>query len=98
MPGAWPPLTASVPNVRCPRPKIQQPIQIGKVGVAVDEKVQAFAVVLARPPTAPRLPPRFVRVEVQAPERLPTAMVTAFDVAARAMALADWTCPDFVER
>jgi hypothetical protein len=35
------------------------------------------------------LPPRIVGVEVQAPERLPAAMVTAFDVAARAMALAD---------
>jgi hypothetical protein len=35
------------------------------------------------------LHPRIVRVEVQAAERLPTAMVTAFDVAARAMAFAD---------
>ena len=33
--------------------------------------------------------PRIVRVEVQAAERLPAAMLTAFDVAARAMALAD---------
>jgi hypothetical protein len=37
----------------------------------------------------PYLPPRIVRVEVRAPQRLPTAMVTAFDVAARAMAFAD---------
>jgi hypothetical protein len=52
-------------------------------GVTVDEEVQAFAIVLARPLAVPRLPPRIVRVEVQAAERLPAAMVTAFDVAAR---------------
>jgi hypothetical protein len=67
----------------------EQPIQIEKVGIAVDEEVQAFAIVLAGPLAVPRLPPRIVRVEVQAPERLPAAMVTAFDVAARAMAFAD---------
>ena len=67
----------------------EQPIQIGQVGVAVDEEVQAFAVVLTRPLARPRLPPRIVGVEVQAAERLPAAMVTAFDVAARAMAFAD---------
>jgi hypothetical protein len=63
--------------------------KIGKVGITVDEEVQAFAIVLARPLAVPRLPPRIVRVEVQAAERLPAAMVTAFDVAARAMALVD---------
>jgi hypothetical protein len=67
----------------------EQPIQVGKVGIAVDEEVQAFAILLARPFASPHFPPRIVRVEVQAPERLPTAMVTTFDVAARAMAFAD---------
>jgi hypothetical protein len=67
----------------------EQPIQIGKVRVTVDEEVQAFAIVLARPLAVPRLPPRIVGVEVQAPERLPTAVVTAFDVASGAMAFAD---------
>jgi hypothetical protein len=67
----------------------EQPIQIGKLGIAVDEEVQAFAIVLAGPLAVPRLPPRIVGVEVQAAQRLPAAMVTAFDVAARAMAFAD---------
>jgi len=67
----------------------EQPIQVGKVRVAVDEEAQAFAIVLARPLAVPRLPPRIVLVEVQAAECLPAAMVTAFDIAARAMALAD---------
>jgi hypothetical protein len=40
------------------------------------------------PLAVPRLPPRVVGVEVRAAERLPAGMVTAFDVAARAMALA----------
>ena len=47
----------------------EQAIQIGKVRVAVDEEVQALAIVLAQPLAVPRLPPRIVRVEVQAPER-----------------------------
>ena len=67
----------------------EQSVQIGKVGITVDEEVQAFAIVLARPLAVPRLTPRIVGVEMQAPERLPAAMVTSFDVAARAMALAD---------
>jgi hypothetical protein len=67
----------------------EQSVQIGKVGITVDEEVQAFAIVLARPLAVPRLPPRIVGVEVQAAQRLPAAMVTAFDVAARAMAFAD---------
>jgi hypothetical protein len=36
------------------------------------------AILLARPLAIPRLPPRIVRVELQAAERLPPAMVTAF--------------------
>ena len=67
----------------------EQAIQVREVWVTVDEEVQAFAIVLARPLAVPRLPPRIVRVEVQAPERLPAAMATAFDIAARAMAFAD---------
>jgi len=52
----------------------EQPIQIGKVCIAVDEEAQAFAIFLARPLAVPRLPPRIVRVEVQARQRLPAAM------------------------
>jgi hypothetical protein len=53
----------------------EQPIQIGKVWIPVDEEVQAFAIVLARPPAVPRLPPRIVGVEVQAAQRLPAAFL-----------------------
>jgi hypothetical protein len=56
-------------RVRIPDASGEQPIQIGKVRVTVDEEVQAFAIVVARPRASPRLPPRIVRVEVQAPER-----------------------------
>jgi hypothetical protein len=66
----------------------EQAIQVGKVRVTVDEEVQAFAIVLARPLAVPRLPPRIVGGEVQAPKRLTAAMVTAFDVASRAMVFA----------
>ena len=64
----------------------QQRIQIGQVWIVVDEEIQAFAIVHARPLAVPRPPPRIIRVEVRAPECLPTAMRTAFDVAAFAMA------------
>ena len=46
----------------------------GKVCIVVDEEAQAFAIFLARPLAVPRLPPRIVRVEVQARQRLPAAM------------------------
>jgi hypothetical protein len=54
--------TASAPNAASRRPKHSrdQPIQSGKVSIAVDEKAQAFAIVLARPLAIPRLPPRLV--------------------------------------
>ena len=77
------------PSVGIPDAIGEQAIQIGNVGIAVDEEAQPFAIVLARPLAVPRLPPRIVGVEVQAAERLPAAMVTTFDVASRAMALAD---------
>ena len=80
----FPTLRVGIPNTVA-----EQPIQIGKVWITVDEEVQAFAIVLARPLAIPRLPSRIVGVEVQAPERLPTAVVTAFDVASGAMAFAD---------
>jgi hypothetical protein len=67
----------------------EQAIQIGKVWITVAVEAQAFAIFLARPLAIPRLPPRIIRVEVRTPERLPTAMRTAFDVAVRAMVLAD---------
>ena len=80
----FPPLRIGIPNaVR------EQPIQIRKVWITVVVEAQAFAIVLAGPLAIPRLPPRIVRVEVQAPQRLPTAIVTAFNVASGAMALAD---------
>ena len=84
-------LTASAPTSRVGIPDAirEQAIDIGDVWVAVDEEVRAFAIFLARPLAVPRLPPRIVRVEMQAPERLPAAMVTAFDIAAHAMAFAD---------
>jgi hypothetical protein len=63
----------------------EQPIQVGEVGITVDEEVQALAIVLARPLAVPRLPPRIVRVEVQAAERLPTAMVDNRDDAKDAL-------------
>jgi hypothetical protein len=61
----------------------------GKSGLPLTKEVRAFAIVLARPPAVPHLPSRIVRVEVQAAERLPAAMVAAFDVASGAMAVAD---------
>ena len=102
-------------GVGIPNAVREQPIQVGEVPVTVDEEVQALAIVLARPLAVPHLPPRIVRVEVQAPERLPAAIreeghdefsslqrkgedddqvtspdhVTAFDIAARAMAFGD---------
>ena len=83
-------LLLPLPTSRVGIPKAvgEQAIQIGKVCIAVDEEAQAFAIFLARPLAVPRLPPRIVGVEVQAAERLPAAMVAAFDVAARAMAFA----------
>jgi hypothetical protein len=79
-----PPLCVGIPNTVG-----EQTIQIGKVGIAVDEEVQAFAIVLARPLAVPDFASRLVRVEVRAAQCLPTAMWTAFNVAASAMALAD---------
>ena len=69
------PLSVGIPDAMG-----EQAIQMGKVGIAVDEGAQPFAIVLARPLAVPRLPPRIVGVEVQAAERLPAAMVTTFDV------------------
>jgi hypothetical protein len=75
--------------VRVPNAIGEQPIQIGKIGIAVDVEAQALAIVLARPFAIPRLPSRIVRVEVQAAECRPAAMPTAFNVAAVAMEFAD---------
>jgi hypothetical protein len=67
----------------------EQPIQIRKVRIAVDEEVQPFAILLARPLAIPDFASRIIRVEVQAAQCLPTATRTAFNVAASAMAFAD---------
>jgi hypothetical protein len=80
----FPPLRIGIPNA-----VPEQPIQIGKVWITVAVEAQAFAVFLARPFPIPHLPPRIIRVEVQAAQRLPATMRTAFNVAARTMAFAD---------
>jgi hypothetical protein len=79
-----PPLCVGIPNTVG-----EQTIQIGKIWVTVVVEAQAFAIFLARPFAIPHLPPRIIRVEVQAAQRLPAAMRTAFNVAPLAMALAD---------
>jgi hypothetical protein len=43
----------------------EQPIQIGTVRIAVDEEVQPFAIVLARPLASPHLPSRIIGMEVR---------------------------------
>ena len=80
----FPTLCVGIPNTVG-----EEAVQIGKVWIAVAVEVQAFAIVLARPFAIPRLPPRIIRVEVRAAQCLPAAMRTGFNVAARAMALAD---------
>jgi hypothetical protein len=67
----------------------EQAIQIGKVWITVAVEAQAFAIFLARPLAIPHLPSRIIRVEVRTAQRLPAAMRTGFNVAARAMAFAD---------
>jgi hypothetical protein len=67
----------------------EQPIQIGKIWIAIDEETQAFAIIFARPLASPHLPSRIIGVEVRTAECRPTAVWTAFDVAACAMALAN---------
>jgi hypothetical protein len=47
----------------------EQAIQIGKVGIALDEEAQAFAIVFARPLASPRLPSRIIGMEVRTAER-----------------------------
>jgi hypothetical protein len=82
-------LPLPTPGVGVPDTVAEQSIQIGKVGIVVDEEAQAFAIFLARPPTCPHLPSRIIRVEVRTAERRPAAMRTTFNVAAVAMAFAD---------
>ena len=79
-----PALRVSIPNAIG-----EQAIEIGKVWIAVDEEAQAFAIVLARPLASPHFASRIIDVEVRTAERRPTAVRTAFDVAAAVMALAD---------
>ena len=67
----------------------EQAIQVGKVGIAVDEEVQAFAIVFARPFAVPRLPSLVVRVEVRAAQRLPAAMVDSVQCRSPGDAFAD---------
>jgi hypothetical protein len=67
----------------------EQPIQIGKVGIVVDEEAQAFAILLARPLAGRYLPSRIIAVEVRTAERRPPAVRTTFNIAAVAMAFTD---------
>jgi len=62
----FPTLRVGVPNAVG-----EQAIQIGKVWITVSVEAQASAIVLARPLAIPRLPPRIIRVEVQAAQCLP---------------------------
>ena len=77
------------PHVGIPGTVGEQAIQIGKVGVVIDEEAQAFAIFFAWPPASPHLSSRIITVEVRTAKRCPTAMRTAFNVAAVAMAFAD---------
>ena len=77
------------PHVGIPGTVGEQAIQIRKVGVVVDEEAQAFAIFFAWPPASPHLSSRIITVEVRTAKRCPTAMRTAFNVAAVAMAFAD---------
>jgi hypothetical protein len=80
----FPSLCVGIPNAVG-----EQAIQIGKVWIAVDEEIQPFAIVLARPLAVPHFPSRIIRVEVRTAERRPAAMRATFDIAARVMAFAD---------
>jgi hypothetical protein len=59
-----PPLRVDIPNAVG-----EQPIQIGKVWITVDEEAQPFAIVLARPLAIPHFPSRIIAVEVRTAER-----------------------------
>jgi hypothetical protein len=72
------------PRLCVPNTVGEQPIQIGKVWITVAVEAQAFAIFLPRPFAIPHLPPRIIRVEVQAAQCLPAAMRTAFNVTALA--------------
>jgi hypothetical protein len=76
-------------RVRVPNAVGEQAIQIGKIWIAVDEEVQALAIVFAGPLASPHLPSRIIRIEVRTPERRPAAMRTAFNVASVTMAFTD---------
>jgi hypothetical protein len=69
-------------RVRIPDTVAEQPIQIGKVRIAVGEEAQAFAILFARPLAGPHSPARIVVVKVRATECLPAAVQTTFNVAA----------------
>jgi hypothetical protein len=81
---ALPPL-----RVRIPDTFAEQPIQIWKVRIAVDEEVKAFAIFFARPLAGPQSPARIIGMEVRTTECLPAAVRTTFNVAAAVVALAD---------
>jgi hypothetical protein len=79
-----PPLRVGIPNAVG-----EQPIQIGKIWIAVVEEIQAFAIFFARPLASPRLPSRIIGMEVRTAECLPAAMRAVFNVAAVAVTLAN---------
>ncbi len=65
-------------------------MQIGQVGILIDQKFKPSRSSSLRPLTSPHLPSRIIAMEVRTTERLPTAMWTAFNVAAVAVTLANW--------
>jgi hypothetical protein len=79
-----PPLAVCIPNTVC-----EQAIQIWKVWIAIDVEAQALAIIFSRPLTGPHPPARVIGVEVRTAECRPSAVRTAFDIAATIMPLAD---------
>ena len=59
----------------------EKAIEVGKLRIATHEVPKAFAIRLAGPFPGPRFTPGVVAVEPDTPQRLPTAMRTAFHVA-----------------
>jgi hypothetical protein len=67
----------------------KQAVDIGQRAVATNEEPQPFGVRLARPAPVPRFATGIVRIEPDAPQRLPAAMRTAFHVTPVLVLLAD---------
>jgi hypothetical protein len=79
------PLTSLFPlptlRIGVPNTIREQSIQIWKVLVPVDEKIEAFAIFLTRPFSIPHSPTRIATVKMGATKRLPPAVRAWFNVA-----------------